>query len=44
MKKQLEELRKDDKETLVQENKQLKEDNTTIQKGSVCRFGIMNRS
>ena len=44
MKKQLEELRKDDKETLVQENKQLKEENTTIQKGSAWRFGIINRS
>ena len=38
MKKQLEELRKDDKETLVQENKQLKEENTTIQKGGLHCF------
>ena len=33
MKAQLEELRKDDKETLVQENKQLKEENTTTETG-----------
>ena len=38
MKKQLEELQKDDKETLVQENKQLKEENTTIQKGGLYCF------
>ena len=44
MKKKLEELQKDDKETLSQENKQLKEENATIQKGGLWSFEIMNRS
>ena len=41
LKEEIESLKKDDKATLLIENEQLKADNVSIQKGSICSIVVI---